>query len=233
MNKGAHDTLGVPMQGSRQGGIAMEETKDVTRQGEAAALKGVSPSGNDAGHGDTVIKECNGAALLGEGDEEELRICDEVVLARTGDASQLILSGFGLFLSKKEERLVIRKGKDILYEFPFYRLNELTLVSKGISLSSDLIMELCERGIHINFLGGLGKPYAKITAPALSATIQARREQFKALEDRRGVELSKGIVSGKLKNQRSLLLYFAKYIKQTDAARFHVVNQAARNLKEL
>jgi len=211
----------------------VEETKDVTRQGEARGLKGFSPAANDAGQGDTRIKECNGTALLGAGDEEELRICDEVVLARTGDASQLVLSGFGLFLSKKEERLVIRKGKDILYEFPFYRLNELTLVSKGISLSSDLIMELCARGIHINFLGGLGKPYAKITAPALSATIQARREQFKALEDRRGVELSKRMVSGKLKNQRGLLLYFAKYIKQTDAGRFSLVNQAARNLKEL
>jgi CRISPR-associated protein Cas1 len=42
-----------------------------------------------------------------------------------------------------------------------------TIASKGITISSDVIMELCERGVQINFLPGSGKPYAKITAPAL------------------------------------------------------------------
>lgn len=99
--------------------------------------------------------------------DEELKVSDEIVLARTGDASQLVLSGFGLFVSKKAERLLVRKGKDLLYEFPFYRLSEVTLASRGITISSDLIMELCDRGIQINFLHGSGKPYAKITAPTL------------------------------------------------------------------
>lgn len=165
--------------------------------------------------------------------EDELRISDEIVLARTGDASQLILSGFGLFLSKKEERLLIRKGKDLIYEFPFYRLSEVTLASRGITLSSDVIMELCERGVQINFLHGTGKPYAKITAPALSATIQARREQIRALDDERGVRLAKTIVAGKLSNQRKLLLYFGKYIKGTAPDRFQSITQAADSLKGL
>lgn len=163
--------------------------------------------------------------------EDELRISEDIVLARTGDASQLILSGFGLFLSKKEERLLVKKGKDLIYEFPFYRLSEVTLASKGITISSDLIIELCERGVQINFLSGSGKPYAKITAPTLSATIQARREQFKALEDHRGIKLSKIIVAGKLANQRNLLLYFSKYIKSTAPDRYKRIASIAEALK--
>lgn len=165
--------------------------------------------------------------------DEELRLSNEIVLARTGDASQLVLSGFGLFVSKKAERLLVRKGKELLYEFPFYRLSEVTIASRGITISSDLIMELCERGIQINFLHGSGKPYAKITAPTLSATIQARREQFKALEDQRGIEFSKAVIGGKLNNQRNLLLYFAKYMKQSGVERYNAVTQAAATLKAL
>ncbi len=164
---------------------------------------------------------------------EDGRIDEAIFLARTGDASQLILSGFGLFVSKKEERLIVRKGKELLYELPFYRLNELTLASRGISLSSDLIMELCERGVQINFLRGSGRPYAKILAPELSATVQARREQFKALDDHRAVVLSKEVIAGKIRNQRSLLLYFGKYMKHTAQERYDLVNQAAANLKGL
>lgn len=164
--------------------------------------------------------------------EDELRVSDEIVLARTGDASQLILSGYGLFLSKKGERLLVRKGKDLLYEFPFYRLSEVTVASRGISLSSDLIMELCEQGVQINFLHGTGRPYAKIVAPSLSATIKARREQFRALEDERGVRFSRTVVAGKLANQRKLLLYFGKYMKATAPDRFEAVSRAAALLKD-
>lgn len=165
--------------------------------------------------------------------EDEIRISDEIVLARTGDASQLILSGFGLFVSKKEERLLVRKGKELLYEFPFYRLSEITLASRGITISSDAIMELCERGIQINFLQASGKPYAKITAPTLSATIQARREQLRAIDDERGAKFSRVIVAGKLSNQRKLLLYFAKYMKGTAPDRYERLMEAAEVLKSL
>lgn len=164
---------------------------------------------------------------------EDLRVSEDIMLVRTGDGSQLILAGFGLFLSKADERLLVRKGKDLIYEFPFYRLSEVTIASKGVTLSSDLIMELCERGVQINFLSGTGKPYAKITAPALSATVQVRREQLKALDDERGISFARAVVAGKLANQRKLLLYFGKYMKEAAPERFQALAQAATSLKEL
>ena len=162
--------------------------------------------------------------------EEEFRVSDEIVLARTGDAAQLILSGFGLFLSKKSDRLIVRKGKDLIYEFPFFRLSEVTVASRGITLSSDLILELCQRGIQINFMQGTGRPYAKLSSPMLSATIQARREQIRALDDERGMKLSKIIIEGKLKNQRKLLLYFGKYLKKAHSDKYELLEQRVSSL---
>jgi CRISP-associated protein Cas1 len=135
-----------------------------------------------------------------------------------------------LFLSKKGDRLIVRKGKELLYEFPFFRLNEVSIASKGITLSSDLIMELCQRGVQVNFMQGTGQPYAKLSSPMLTATIQARREQFRALDDQRGLRFSKLVVAGKIKNQRKLLLYFGKYIKKANPARYEILDKKIAGL---
>src|SRR5438132_1386365 len=85
-------------------------------------------------------------------EDREIRVDEGISLVKTEDGSQLILSGFGLFLSKKSERLLVRKGKQVIYQFPFFRLNEVVVGSKGITVSSDLLEEMCLRGIRLSFL---------------------------------------------------------------------------------
>ncbi|MBE0426170.1 MAG: CRISPR-associated endonuclease Cas1 [Nitrospirae bacterium] len=154
-------------------------------------------------------------------------------MVKTDDTSQIILSGYGIFLSKKSERLLVRKGKDVIYQFPLFRLKDVVIASKGITISSDLIEELCLRGITLHFLSGVNKPYAMITSPMLTATIEARREQLEAMKDQRGIEFSKAIVYGKITNQERLLRYFGKYIKETDPERFRIIESLAGELREL
>ena len=149
--------------------------------------------------------------LIDKDINDEIFIDEGISLIKSGDSSQIVLSGFGIFLSKKSERLIVKKGNKVIYEFPFFRLNEVIVVSHGISLSSDLIQELCERGIRLNFLTYSGKPYAMLSSPMLSATVLARREQITAFSDKRGLEFSKVVVEGKIRNQEKLLKYFAKY----------------------
>ena len=171
--------------------------------------------------------------LIEEQIEDELSIDEGITLIKTGDTSQIILSGFGIFLSKKSERMLVRKGKDVIYQFPFFRLKDVVIVSKGVTISSDLIEELCLRGISIHFLSGLNKPYAMITSPMLTATIEARREQFEAMKDQRSLEFSKAIVYGKITNQERLLRYFGKYINETDLDKFEIINSITEELRDL
>jgi CRISP-associated protein Cas1 len=133
-----------------------------------------------------------------------------VSLLATENGSQLFVSGFGLFIGKKSERIVVRQGKSVCAQVPFMRLQEIIIASKGISLSSDLIEELCERGIRIAFLSSSGKPLALVTSPMLTATVETRRAQLSASQNDRGADLCRWIVAGKLHNQEKLLLYFAK-----------------------
>jgi CRISPR-associated protein Cas1 len=105
--------------------------------------------------------------------------------------------------------------------------------SKGITLSSDLLEELCLRGIRLSFLDRSGKPYAMVTSPMLTATVQARREQILAFTDKRGLEFCKAVVVGKIKNQERLLRYFGKYLKQEAADRFVKIDETVSQLRGL
>ena len=137
----------------------------------------------------------------------------------------------GCFLSKKSERVVVKRpdGK-VLYQFPMFRLSEIIVSSRGVGLSSDLLEECCERGIRISFLSGGGRPYAMITSPMLNAVVTTRRQQLEAMNDGRGLEFSRAIVRGKVKNQAALLRYTGKYLKQTDPPRYEKIVAAAEAL---
>jgi len=163
----------------------------------------------------------------------EIPVDEGISLIKNEDGSQLIFSGFGLFLSKKSERLIARKGKDVIYQFPFFRIQEVVVGSKGITVSSDLLQELCVRGIRLSFLDYSGQPYAMVTSPMLTATVQTRREQILALGDKRGVEFCKAVVLGKIKNQERLLRYFAKHIKNENEERFKKIEAAVSQLRRL
>lgn len=166
--------------------------------------------------------------------EGEARIIDEGIrMVKTGDTSQIVLSGFGMFLSKKSERMLVRQGKTVVYEFPLFRLSEVVVASRGVTLSSDLIEELCQRGIRLSFLTSGGKPYAMLSSPMLTATVISRREQLAAIGDDRGVAFAKLIVAGKLTNQERLLRYFGKYLKQAAPERFEGVDRLADQIKAL
>ena len=80
-----------------------------------------------------------------------------------------------------------------------------------------------EHGVQINFLSGTGQPYAKISSPQLTATVQTRREQLMAFLDRRGITLAQAFITGKIKNQVNTLKYFAKYRKEAQQETYGLV----------
>lgn len=155
------------------------------------------------------------------------------VSATTADLAQVILSGFGIFLGKKSERLLVKQNGKTAHEFPLFRISEVVVASRGVSISSDLVKEFCERGIRLSFVESSGRPYAMLSSPILTATVESRREQLLAYSDRRGLDFARPVVRGKVRNQRHLLLYFSKYLKQAGPGRFASIAETARKLRGL
>lgn len=152
----------------------------------------------------------------------------------------LHVAEFGVFLGKHSERVVVRKGRETVSEHPLIHVEQILVSGRGVSFSSDLVEECCARGIPITLLTPGGKPYGRLASPALTATVQTRREQIAAFLDERGARLARSMALAKLRNQANLLRYFAKYRKEADPAAYadltahaHQILLLERELKAL
>lgn len=127
--------------------------------------------------------------------------------------THLIVEERGAFVSKHQGRLRVKKGKDVLQQAPLLHLEQVIVSGTAVSLSADAVAACTEQGIPIHFISFNGTPYASLYSAGLTGTIQTRRAQIAAYEDRRGVSLALAIAQAKLKNQAALLRYMAKYRK--------------------
>ncbi len=143
----------------------------------------------------------------------------------------LFVSEYGQFIGKKSERLVVSSKGKVVQEIPFRDLTQVTIASRGVSISTDAIEGCIEFGVPVNFLSFNGKPYAMLISPVLNATVTTRREQLKAYDDERGVYLAKAFVAGKIGNQANLVKYFAKHRKEKDIYPTLMAN--AREIEDL
>jgi CRISPR-associated protein Cas1 len=153
--------------------------------------------------------------------------------ALSSDKVDLILSDFGLFLGKKSERLVVRKGGETQQEVPLFKLQQVIVASTGVSLSADVVKECADRGIPIYFLSSSGRPYATVLSAGLIGTVATRREQLLAYTDERGIHLAKAFARGKIRNQANFLRYQGKYRKTRQADVYRKLDDAARQILEL
>src|SRR5580700_193717 len=153
-----------------------------------------------------------------------------VILLATENGAQLLVAGFGLYIGKKGERIVVRKGGKVCAQVPFMKAQEVIIASRGVSFSSDLLEELCSRGIRVACISSSGKPIALITSPMLTATVETRRQQMAGYFTERGASFCRWIVAGKLRNQEKLLQYFAK---SRDGSRRAELEATAKVLRKL
>lgn len=146
---------------------------------------------------------------------------------------EVVILNFGTSLGKKSERLVIKEQGRVVEEIPFRDIASLTIATRGVSLSSDVVAECVEAGVQINFLTSGGRPYAKITSPQLTGTVITRREQILAYLDHRGPLLAKAFVEGKLKNQVNVLKYFAKSRRTQNPSLYEELNTCISRLEKI
>lgn len=145
---------------------------------------------------------------------------------------QVAIDGYGMSVRKTSERLVVRdKDKKIVQEVPFFNIDDILILSRGVTLSSDVIEHCVEEGIHIHFFTNHGRPYAKVISPSLQATVATRRAQLSAYQDHRGVEISKSFVGAKIRAQLNLMKYWSKN-RRGNKTVTTAIQEAVRKLEE-
>jgi CRISP-associated protein Cas1 len=110
----------------------------------------------------------------------------------------LIINEFGAYLSKKENRFVVR-SKEKEEEYSADQVDQIIIASPS-SISEGVVQLATDKNIDIVFTSFSGKPFARIYPYTLGGTTLTRREQAKAYFDNRGTTLVKAL-SGLSKTQ--------------------------------
>ncbi len=141
----------------------------------------------------------------------------EAVLSRKHEYQKLEASGFdlaitqpGLMLGKRDKNATVRKNGQVVKEIPFINLKTITVLSDGVSFSSNLVEACAENKIAIDFLGKDGMPYAMIVAPSFGDS-QTGIAQLEAYGNEKGFTMIRNFVFGKINNQANLIRYYGKY----------------------
>lgn len=123
----------------------------------------------------------------------------------------LTIADYGQFVGLSGERLVVSKDGVQLVETPLSRLRSITIAKEGVGFSSNIVLACALRGIRLFILDWRGQAVAALAGQHRHAIAAFRRQQFAYIESDFSRITAAGMIYGKLRNQRAVLLYFAKY----------------------
>ncbi|MEM4310778.1 MAG: CRISPR-associated endonuclease Cas1 [Nitrososphaerales archaeon] len=141
---------------------------------------------------------------------------------------KLFITEFGVKLSRKKERFII-KTKENKIEIPSKDLEFINILSPACLITSPALRLIIKNSINMVISNHKGTPLAMLLPSKLSGTVKSRREQYLALKDERGLMLAKSFVTGKIHNQATLLKTLAKSrIRSNEEIGRNILNQGYR-----
>lgn len=134
-------------------------------------------------------------------------------LKKAAEVRELLITQPGVYLGKRQGRLLVKKGPQILETIPFAHLHNLTIQSRGVALSTDVLFACAQHKITIDLLTMKGKPFAKVLAPQ-GQSQQLAIAQVSAYRNGKAQKLAQLFVEGKIRNQINFIKYLEKYEKR-------------------
>lgn len=131
---------------------------------------------------------------------------------------RLVVDGFGKFLGKRDNQIVVKEhGHEIDY-FLAEDLSQVIITGKG-SVGFDALKLLAQHNVDLVVLNWTGDILFRLSPPELK-NVESRREQFLAYNDVRSGFLCKEFIGAKMENQKAVLgsLARTREVKNPDLA---------------
>jgi len=126
---------------------------------------------------------------------------------------RLVVDGWGKFVGKQSERIVVKEKGQTLHHEAVDDLRQVVISGSG-SISFDAIELLAAHGVDLVVVSWRGEITARLASRDMR-TVQTRREQYYAYREGRSGAIAKGIISAKIRNQYATLGTLAKSRKET------------------
>ena len=151
--------------------------------------------------------------------EKQKRGVDKAVASRKreyqkleSENSELAITSPGYFMGLSGRGLTLRKNGQPVKIPPSSALKHVSILSDGVSLSSNAIRFCMEEGINIDFFDIHANHVATILSPRYLHTSKWKFQT--SLDDNISCEIGRRIILSKVKNQFALAKYFNKYHKR-------------------
>ena len=129
----------------------------------------------------------------------------------------LVVSEPGASVGISRNDVVIRKGGRVLGKHPAEAIEHISIISEGVSLSSNVTKYCRKRSIRVIFYDAMGEPYATLEGP--ETILPSVMEAQMSLSDHKVRYFIQALVTNKIKNQSKLLRYYLKYHHKSDILR--------------
>lgn len=124
---------------------------------------------------------------------------------------ELIVESFGVFVGKNQKNVVVKKRGVKLFDFSLKKLETINILSRGITISSDVILYCSKNKIPIFFSDTFGAPLCALQNPVYG-DMDLGLLQLQFLQNgHEALWLAKKIIEGKVKNQINLLKHYSRH----------------------
>ncbi len=137
---------------------------------------------------------------------------------------------YGRSIGVSGGRLLVREKGELLAEHALCRIKSV-LVAKGVSISSNCVTALTLRGIKLFFCDYKGEIVSCLYDVFSHGSVPVRQKQFAFIASPEAVELGVMLIWSKIRAQRSVLKYFAKYKTEENLVQVQLLEKAAGELK--
>lgn len=130
---------------------------------------------------------------------------------REGEGRELLVSTYGCFIGLSGKGITVKQQGKVIFQKPIGALSHITVASKGVTLSSNLIDYCLANKISIDFFNSMGIHTGSILSNKYIESTYWNKQAQCGIEKR--MILASAIIGAKLKNQLNLVKYFHKYHK--------------------
>lgn len=133
------------------------------------------------------------------------------------DVVDLVVSEPGSFIGISRNYIVVRKSGQVICKQPISQIEQISIISKGVSFSSNVTNYCNKKNIRIVYYNAIGEAYASVNSinPILPSIMKA---QIGLQEERIRIFITE-LVRNKIKNQAKLIKYYYKYFRKEEALR--------------
>jgi len=119
--------------------------------------------------------------------------------------STLYVTEPGTQVHKDSDRLVLKRGNDVLEAVPLIKVDQVVLMGRGVSVTTSALHALTKRGVDVVYLSGGGRFLSRMVGQEHKHSRLRQMQAVNTTDEGFAMRAASAIVAGKVWNQRVLV----------------------------